>query len=133
MMVLDASVVVEWLLAGPRGAAVADALGDDPDGVFLAPDLIDAEVVQVFRRLARTGVVSPARATASVALLERLPMDRRPTLPLVPRMWALRENLTAYDATYVALAEALQCPLLTCDARVRDAPGHTATVRVVGG
>lgn len=132
MMVLDASAVVEWLLGSDRGVAVAGALGDDPDGVFLAPDLLDAEVVQVFRRLERAGSVSESRAAASIQLLERLPVDRRPTLPLVPRVWALRENLTAYDATYVALAEALACPLLTCDARIRDAPGHGARIRVVG-
>lgn len=131
-MVLDASAVVEWLLGSERGTAVASALADDPDGVFLAPDLLDVEVVQVFRRLARAGSLSEARATASVALLERVPVERRPTLPLVPRAWALRENLTAYDATYVALSEALACPLLTCDARIRDAPGHGAEVRVVG-
>lgn len=62
----------------------------------------------------------------------RLPVDRRPALPLLPRMWALRENLTAYDAAYVALAEALDCALLTCDARIWDPPGHGAEVRVVG-
>lgn len=131
-MVLDASAVVEWLLGSERGNAVASALADDPDGVFLAPDLLDVEVVQVFRRLAHDGAVSESRATASVALLERLPVDRRPTLPLLPRVWALRDNLTAYDATYVALAEALACPLLTCDARIRDTPVHGALIRVVG-
>lgn len=130
-MVLDASAVIEWLLGSARGAAVAAALEEDPDGVFQAPDLLDAEVVQVFRRLARTGVVPERRAAGAVALLARLPVDRRPTLPLVPRMWALRDNLTAYDAAYVALAEALDCALLTCDARLGDAPGHGAQVRVV--
>jgi len=131
-MVLDASAVVEWLLGSERGAAVVAALEADPDGVFFAPDLLDVEVVQVFRRLARTAVVSDGRAADSIALLERLPVDRRPALPLLPRMWALRQNLTAYDAAYVALAEALDCALLTCDARIRDAPGHVAEVRVVG-
>ena len=131
MMVLDASAVVEWLLGSARGEAVAATLNDAARGVFQAPDLLDAEVVQAFRRLARADHVSAHRAGGAIALLERLPVDRRPVLALVPRMWALRQNLTAYDAAYVALAEALDCPLLTCDARIRDAPGHHARVRVV--
>ena len=130
-MVLDASAVVEWLMGSERGDAVAAQMRGDPDGAFFAPDLLDVEVVQAFRRLARSGSVTDVRATGAVELLEALPVERRPAGILVPRMWALRENLSAYDAAYVALAEALDCPLLTCDARSADAPGHGAEVRVV--
>ena len=130
-MVLDASAVVEWLMGSERGDAVVAQMLDDPDGSFFAPDLLDVEVVQAFRRLARSGAVSDARATGAVELLEVLPVERRSAGILVSRMWTLRDNLSAYDAAYVALAEALDCPLLTCDARSADAPGHRAKVRVV--
>ena len=130
-MVLDASAVVEWLVGSERGDAVVAEMLDDPDRSFFAPDLLDVEVVQAFRRMARSGTISDARATGAVELLEALPVERRPARILVPRMWTLRDNLTAYDAAYVALAEALDCPLLTCDARCANAPGHRAKVRVV--
>ena len=130
-MVLDASAVVEWLMGSERGDAVVAQMLDDPDGAFFAPDLLDIEVVQAFRRLARSGALSEARATGAVELLQALPVERRSAWVLVPRIWMLRDNLSAYDAAYVALAEALDCPLLTCDARSADAPGHRARVRVV--
>ena len=130
-MVLDASAVVEWLLGSERGDAVAAQLLDDADGAFFAPDLLDVEVVQAFRRLARSGAVSDVRATGAVELLQTLPLERRSAAILVPRIWTLRDNLSAYDAAYVALAEVLDCPLLTCDARSADAPGHAVRVKVV--
>ncbi len=130
-MVLDASAVVEWLMGSERGDAVVAQMLDDPDGSFFAPDLLDVEVVQAFRRLARSGAVSDARATGAVELLDALPVERHSAGILVSRMWTLRDNLSAYAAAYVALAEALDCPLLTCDARSADAPGHRAKVRVV--
>ena len=130
-MVLDVSAVVEWLMGSERGDAVVAQMLDDPDGSFFAPDLLDVEVVQAFRRLARSGAVSDARATGAVELLDALPVERHSAGILVSRMWTLRDNLSAYAAAYVALAEALDCPLLTCDARSADAPGHRAKVRVV--
>ena len=130
-MVLDASAVVEWLLGSERGDAVVAQLRDDTDGAFFAPDLLDVEVVQAFRRFARSGAVSDTRATGAVELLQALPLERRSAAILVPRIWTLRDNLSAYDAAYVALAEVLDCPLLTCDARSAEAPGHGVKVRVV--
>jgi predicted nucleic acid-binding protein len=132
VIVLDASAVVEWLIGSARGDAVVAELKRDPDGLFYAPGLIDVEVVQVFRRLARIGAVSASRAGAAVALLEELPIERRPALALLPRIWALRDNLTAYDAAYIALAEVLGYPLVTCDRRCGGAPGVGVEVRVVG-
>ena len=84
-MVLDASAVVEWLLGSERGDAVVTQLLEDPDGAFFAPDLLDVEVVQAFRRLARSGTVTDVRATGAVELLEALPVERRPAGILVPR------------------------------------------------
>ena len=130
-MVLDASAVVEWLMGSERGDAVVAQMLDESDGAFFAPDLLDVEVVQAFRRLARSGAMSEARASGAVELLQALPVERRSPGVLVPRIWMLRDNLSAYDAAYVALAEALDCPLLTCDARSADAPGHRAKIRVI--
>ena len=118
-------------MGSERGDAVVAQMLDDPDGSFFAPDLLDVEVVQAFRRLARSGAVSDARATGAVELLDALPVERHSAGILVSRMWTLRDTLSAYAAAYVALAEALDCPLLTCDARSADAPGHRAKVRVV--
>ncbi len=132
-MVIDASAAVELLLGGARGQEVADALGAAGGSPTLhAPDLLDLEVAQAFRRLVTGGVVSDPRATGSIRLLDRLPIRRHPAQAVLPRVWALRHNLSAYDAAYVALAEALACPLMTCDARLAGAPGHGAVVRVVG-
>jgi predicted nucleic acid-binding protein len=130
-MVVDASVVVELLLGSRAGAAAAAAIGDS-DGVLHAPDLLDVEVPQAFRRLVSVGSISEARGAGAVDLLPSVPARRAPVGPLVPRMWALKETLSAYAGAYVALAEALGCPLLTCDARLGRAPGHRADVRVVG-
>jgi predicted nucleic acid-binding protein len=132
VIVLDASAVVEWLMGSARGDAVAAELRRDSDGLFYAPDLLDVEVVQAFRRLARIGAVTSGRAGGAIALLPDLPIERCPALPLIPRVWALRDNLTAYDAAYIALAEALGCPLVTCDRRSGGAPGVGVEVRVVG-
>ncbi len=92
---------------------------------------MDVEVLQVLRRLESRGELQPARAAAALSLLEVLPMRRHPHAPLLTRIWALRDNLTAYDATYVALAEALGAVLVTCDARLSRAPGLHATVEVL--
>lgn len=131
-MVVDASAVVDLLLGNERGRRVLEYLKDEPDGDFCAPDLLDVEVVQAFRRLAGNHGVPEARAAGALELLTRLPIDRRTTGPLTPRMWALRHNLTAYDAAYVALAETLECPLLTCDGALKRAAGHRARVILIG-
>ena len=130
-MVLDASAVVEWLLGSERGESVVALMMEDPDASFLAPNLLDVEVVQAFRRLVRSGVVTDERATGAVELLGVLPLERRPAAALVQRMWRLRDALTAHDAAYVALAEVLGCPLLTCDARIAASLAHRAQVRLV--
>jgi predicted nucleic acid-binding protein len=129
VIVADASVVVEFLLGSARGTQVAPKLMAE-EGAIFAPALIDAEVAQTVRRLAGAGVISEARGGATIELLQDLPLERRLITPLLPRIWQLRHNLSAYDATYVSLAEALDCPLLTFDQGLADAPGHAATVIV---
>jgi predicted nucleic acid-binding protein len=96
-----------------------------------APHLLDAEVAHVVRRYAAIGQIGPERGRALLGDLADIPMQRHPHDWLLPRVWELRHNLTAYDAIYVALAEALDAPLVTRDRRLAAAPGHQARVELV--
>ena len=129
MIVVDASAVVELLLGGRRAAPVEARLLAETERIQV-PALLDAEVVQALRRLVRLGICDEARAGASVEILQDMPLTRHVLDPLLPRMWELRANLTAYDACYVALAEALACPLLTFDEGLAGAPGVRVPVVV---
>lgn len=130
-MVLDASAVVELLIGSARGEAVARAIRRRGGDAHLhAPDLVDIEVAHVLRRYAAQGALAEGRAEGAIELLERMPLTRHPARTLLPRIWMLRETLTAYDGAYVALAEALDAALLTCDGRLARAPGHGAEVVV---
>jgi predicted nucleic acid-binding protein len=129
VIVLDTSAALEALLAdGEVAVALRERLADD--GELLAPHLIDTELLHVLRRLAVLGVISQDRASDVRALFARLALVRCPHEPLSDRVWELRHNLSAYDATFVALAEILEAPLVTCDARVASAPGHRARVEL---
>ena len=124
MLVVDASAVVEFSLGRRAGESVIRH-GNE----LHAPHLVDIEVLSTLRRLAVTGVTSPARASMAVTDFLELALKRYPHALLGPRIWELRHNFSAYDATYVALAEALSddgVPLLTADARfARAARKHT--------
>ena len=96
-----------------------------------APALIDLEVAQVLRRYVTRAQMTPLRARAAIDILMGLSMERYTHEPLMPRIWELRDNLTAYAAAYVALAEGLRAPLLTCDERLANAPGIRAVVDVI--
>ena len=128
---LDASAIVELLLGTRLGRAVAARLADPSVGLH-APHLLDVEVAQALRRYVREGEVESADAAAALEHLRALDIERHAHEPLLARIWALRENLTAYDATYVALAEALDTTLLTCDRRLARAPGLSRHVELVG-
>jgi predicted nucleic acid-binding protein len=125
MTVLDASAAVELLLGTALGRSVADRVAD-PALALDAPHLVDVEVAQALRRLVAAGELEPGAAATALDDLALLDLERHSHEPLLERVWALRENLTAYDAVYVALAEALDTTLLTCDARLRRAPGLAA-------
>jgi len=133
MLVVDASAVAELLLCRPPGEAVARHLREDAFDLH-APHLLDVEVLSAVRRVVAAGDASPARATEAVADLADLPIERYGHYELIPRIWELRENFSAYDATYIALAEAIAddgAALLTADARLaRAADAHT-DVRVL--
>ena len=130
MIVLDASVVLEVLLRMPAGVALEERLLE-PEESLHVPHLVDVEVAQVLRRYALAGEVEAGRCRAALDDLAGLPLTRYPHDFLMSRVWDLRGNLSAYDAVYVALAEALDAPLLTRDRRLANAPGHGARVEVV--
>ena len=130
MTVVDASAVIELLLRTPLGDRCTERLLDARVHPC-APHLLDVEVTQVLHRYAREGLLTPERGQEALRDLLDLPLARYPHTPLVGRMWELRDVLSAYDAAYVALAEALDAPLITCDERITRAPLHRARVEVM--
>lgn len=114
----------------PAAGAVENRLFA-PRQTIHAPHLIDGEVAQVLRRYAANGEINSERGLMALADLADLPLRRYPHDFLLPRIWDLRNNLTAYDATYVALAEALDAPLLTRDRHLAAAAGHRAQIDLV--
>ena len=130
MIVIDASVL-------------ANVIGDDGDDGDLArsefrsaddvaaPDLVDVVTVAVLRKRWIAGSITARRFASAITDLESIAIVRYPTLPLMRRAYELRDNVTAYDAAYVALAETLECELLTGDGRLGDAPGPECSIRVL--
>jgi predicted nucleic acid-binding protein len=129
VLVVDASVLAVALADDGRDGdrARARLRGED----LAAPELIDLEVTSVLRRQLAAGHLGVRRADLALADLVDLPVQRAPHRPLLDRCWELRDNLTVYDAAYVALAEALDCSLLTGDARLAKAPGPRCGVEVL--
>ncbi len=127
---LDASAVVEWLLGLPLAGAVTTRLAV-VDETLHAPHLLTVEVAQVVRRHVGAGEMNAERGAQALVDLADLDVVHHAHEPLLPTMWRLRSNLTAYDAAYVALALALDAPLLTLDRRLAAAPGHEATVDLI--
>lgn len=130
MIVVDASALLELLLQTPIGIRVEARLLKD-GGEFHSPHLVDVEVLQALPRLVRSAELTPDRAAEVTMDLVDFDLHRHSHLDLVPRAWKLRNNVTAYDAMYLALAEALDATLVTCDAPLGSAPGHRARVEVV--
>ena len=127
MIVLDASAVVDWLLQTPTGKRIEKRIFSRTESLH-APHLLDLEVGQVLRRLVRETTVSAERADEAIRDLLDLRVTRYPHFVLLPRIWQLRHNLSAYDAAYVVLAEQLGATLLTRDARLASASGHAAQI-----
>lgn len=130
MIVLDASALVELILDSPTGQLIAARIADPADGLH-APHLADLEVVQALRRYVREGEIDASAAAVALADFRALDLQRHAHEPLLERVWELRENLTAYDAVYVALAEVLDGTLLTCDGPLSRAPGVADRVVLV--
>jgi predicted nucleic acid-binding protein len=130
LIVVDASAMLELLLQTSLGARVEMRLFAD-GGDLHSPHLLDVEVTQGLRRLVRSGAVSAIRAAEASEDLSDLDLHRHAHLHLLTRAWRLRANVTAYDAMYVALAEALDAPIVTCDAALAKAPGHRARIEAI--
>lgn len=130
MIVLDASAVIELLLRPGRHRALLNRVLD-PGQSLVAPHVLDLEVTQVLRRYAAGREISAARAEAALGDYRDLRISRYPHTPLLSRIWGLESNCTAYDAAYIALAETLDCPLLTCDTALAVVPGHRAMIEIV--
>jgi predicted nucleic acid-binding protein len=130
LIVLDASAVIELLLRTVRGARVTERIAPDTETLH-APHLIDLEVAQVLRRFERLGDLTADTARRALTNFGDLRIQRYRHDLLLPRIWELRSNATAYDAAYLALAEALPAVLLTADARLASLPGHRAKVEVL--
>ena len=129
MIVLDASAALDWLLQTAAGQRIEQRIYSHRESLH-APHLLDLEVGQVLRRLVREGAVSAHRAEQAIEDLLDLRIARYPHFVLLPRIWQLRHNLSAYAAAYVALAENLGARLLTRDARLASVSGLTAPIEL---
>lgn len=130
MIVIDASSVLELLLQTPIATPIAERVLDTAEAIH-APHLLDVEVAQVLRRLVQGKMLLQTRAVEVLSDLSDLPIERHPHVHLMRRIWALRNSLSAYDAAYIALAEALDAPLITCDGKLSRAHGHGASVELL--
>ncbi len=130
MIVVDASALLEVLLRTPAASAIGTILFA-PGQTLHAPHLLDVECAQVIRRYAANGDISDGRGAGALADLADFPVRRYPHGFMLRRMWGLRHSITAYDAAYVALAEALDADLITRDKKLASAPGHHARIALV--
>lgn len=130
MIVLDASVLIEYLTESDRGETVRERLAAET-GWLWAPAVVDAEVGHALRSEVRRRTISQSRAEEALEALMAMRLERASHRFLAERSWQLRDNLSFYDGLYVALAEALDAPLLTFDARLARAPGILAQVDLI--
>lgn len=130
MIVIDASALLELLLRTERAEAI-EARVFVPHERMHAPHLLDVEITQALRRLTLLKDITASRAQQVLDDCAGLVIRRYSHQELLPRIWQLRDAVTAYDGAYVALAEALDAPLLTCDARLGRSHGHRARIEVI--
>jgi predicted nucleic acid-binding protein len=130
MIVVDASAITELLLQTELGTSVERRIYREDDDLH-APHLLDVEILSALRRLVHAGDVLAERAEEAIEDLGLLRIIRHGHLDLATRAWALRQNFTAYDAVYLALAESLDATVVTCDRPLGAAPGHSARIEVI--
>jgi predicted nucleic acid-binding protein len=126
LIVVDASALVDLLLEKPPDPNLVARIASATE--LHAPHLIDIEFLSVLRRLVGKGLLDTRSAETARELFGQLPIERYPHTLLSDRVWALRNNITTYDATYIALSEALGIPLVTSDIKLAAAPGHKALI-----
>jgi predicted nucleic acid-binding protein len=132
VIVLDASAAVAvFLNLGSGASRIRERMAEEDDDLHV-PHLFEVEVMNVLRRYSLSGALSQDRARLALSRLSTLRITRYPHTSLIERIWELRHNLTAYDATYIALAETLEAPLVTTDARLARASGIRAEVEIFG-
>jgi predicted nucleic acid-binding protein len=129
MIVLDASAALDWMLLTPAGQRIEQRIYARGEALHTV-HLLDVEFAQALRRLVREGTLTAKRAEEAIDDLAALRLARYPPVVLLKRIWQLRQNFSAHDAAYVALAEELKAPLITRDQRLAAAPGHRATIEV---
>ena len=129
MIVLDASAAIDWLLRTSAGINIEKRIFSRNESLH-SPHLLDLEVLQVLRRLYREGNISEQRANQVLDDLLSLRIARYPHFIFLSRIWQQRHNLSAYDGAYVALAERLGATLITRDARLSAASGHSARIEL---
>lgn len=130
MIVLDASAALEMVLRTAKGRKVEVRALKAGESLH-APHLIDVEITQALRRLVRVEELTTERAKQALDDHIALHIKRANHQDMLVRLWELRESITAYDATYVALAEALDSPLITCDSKLARSHGHGATIELI--
>lgn len=129
MIVVDASAVIEWLLNSQAGIRVEQRMFAREEIIY-APELLYVEVTHGLRRQVLTRRLLALRAERAIADLLDLQVTHFPHALVLNRVWQLRDTLSAYDALYVAIAETLEAPLLTCDTRIASAHGHRAKIEL---
>jgi predicted nucleic acid-binding protein len=130
VIVLDASALIEVLLRTPTGGAVERRMFASAETLH-APHLIDIETTHVLRRYVARGTIDAKRGSEAIHDIATLSLRRYGHVGLLPRVWEMRNNLSAYDAVYVALAQVLDAPLLTCDRRLAVAAGNRTRIEVI--
>ena len=130
MIVVDASALLEILLRTDRADQLMERALSGSEQMH-APQLLDIEVTQVLRRLVRQKEITAPRAEQALQDLSNLLIERHEHQEFIQRIWQLRDSLSAYDGAYVALAEALAAPLLTCDGKLAGAHGHRAKIELI--
>jgi len=115
-MIIDASAVIEIVMGGSYGRRIADSIAAESN--LAAPEVIDLEVIHSLRKLVRSGKVDAKRARLALSRFFALPIEKYRHVALSDRIWELRDAFNAYDAAYIALAEGLNTPLITCDGRL---------------
>jgi predicted nucleic acid-binding protein len=130
MLVIDASLAVELSLHTPKGAHAAEIALQSGEELH-APHLIDIEFAHALRRLVLSNEIEGAAGMQALQDFEDLRLDRHPHSVFLPRIWELRNSVSAYDGAYIALSEILHAPLLTCDGRLSRSHGHRAEIRII--